>query len=55
MRKILLTLIVLFICITVSAQWSDDPAVNNRVSPTDRNAYSPQFKVNKDGITIFFS
>ena len=54
MRKILLTLIVLFICITVSAQWSDDPAVNNRVSPTDRNAYSPQFKVNKDGITYIF-
>lgn len=47
-RNLLLSMMLLW-CWTVMAQWSSDPATNNRVVPA-RNIYDSQFEVNKDGI-----
>lgn len=54
MKKTLLSSIMLLVCLMVSAQWSNDPAVNNRITPEWQNIYDSDFKVNKDGVTFIY-
>lgn len=39
---------------SISAQWSEDPAVNNRVTPSNVNFYEPQILTNEQGTCYFF-
>ena len=38
----------------VSAQWSEDPAVNNRITPSNLGFYDPCCLTNADGVTYYF-
>jgi hypothetical protein len=49
MKKTLLTFIGALCCMAAMAQWSDDPAVNNQITPANYPFYESGFAVSKDG------
>ena len=55
MRKLLLAALLLSpFATTVNAQWSEDPAQNNRISPLNVGFYDPVMLTNAEGTTYFF-
>ncbi len=55
MKQILLsTALLLASTAGIYAQWSDNPAVNNRVTPSNVGFYEPQMLTNADGVSYFF-
>lgn len=55
MKKVLLTLIAILSCMTMSAQWSGNPAENNRITMAGQTNYGYETVMNKDGITYLLS
>lgn len=53
MKKSLLIGIALVSCMTATAQWTNDPAVNTQVSPVGQGVYGEEFAVNKDGLIYY--
>lgn len=53
MKKSLLIGIAIVSCMTATAQWTNDPAVNTKVSPEDQGVYAEEFAVNKDGLIYY--
>ncbi|MBP3251915.1 MAG: hypothetical protein J6M25_04595 [Prevotella sp.] len=54
MKHFLLTFALLLpAAFTAQAQWSDDPAVNNRISPSNLGFYDPCYLTNQDGVTFY--
>jgi hypothetical protein len=51
MKKTLLTVFGFLSCIVAMAQWSDDPDVNNRITPDDYLFYDCGFATTKDGLS----
>jgi hypothetical protein len=49
MKKTLFTLIGAWCCLAAMAQWSDDPTVNNQITPENYSFYDSGFAVSKDG------
>lgn len=54
MKKLVSTLLLLSAATAVSAQWSEDPAVNNRITPSNVGFYEPTVRTNSDGVTYYF-
>lgn len=55
MRKVLLTLIVMLNYMTMAAQWSSNPAENNRITMAGQANYGYETAMNKNGITYIYS
>lgn len=53
MKKSLLIGTAIFCCMTAMAQWTNDPAVNTKVSPENQSVYGEEFAVNKDGLVYY--
>ncbi|GHT88722.1 hypothetical protein FACS189474_4470 [Bacteroidia bacterium] len=51
MKKTLLTLMAVLSCFAAKAQWSNDPAENNRINPDGETTYSEQVGSTSDGTT----
>ena len=55
MKQTLLSTALMLACaLGTFAQWSDNPATNNRVTPSNVAFYDPQMLTNADGVTYFF-
>ncbi len=54
MRKMLLSIVLLAWAAGVSAQWSENPAVNNRVTPSNVSFYESVALTNQNGVSYFF-
>jgi len=52
MKKKLLTVLMIAISMIVSAQWSNDPAENNRITPLETEIYDFDIKVSKTGTSF---
>ena len=52
MRKLLLTVLVAAGCLVATAQWSDDPSENNRITPLSTEIYDHDLKVSKAGTSF---
>lgn len=55
MKKILLLITVAMCCIPSPAQWSQDPAVNNRITTIENPVYGRQTQTTDDGRTYIVS
>lgn len=53
MKKVLITLLLVAGCMSATAQWSENPEENNRITPKDMSIYTSEFKVTSDGITYY--
>ena len=55
-KNLLLFFSCMLVCVCTMGQWSNDPAVNNRITPEDMSLYDTEIKTSKDDITyVLFS
>ena len=52
MKKVLLTALLISGYLSVTAQWSDNPAENNRITPLGTEIYDHEIKVSNDGTSF---